>query len=130
MLAVALAASAVILVYYLISLIPFADRHYAVFFWILSAVLAVCYVVCVFAFHTTYLSTFGYYSVFIWCMVIVMCNDNKNAAFYRSVLFASFSVWIIAVIILLFMLNGDSFDLDIIDFSVDSPRKARINSGV
>ena len=129
-LAVALAASAVILVYYLISLIPLADRHYAVFFWILSAVLAVCYVVCVFAFRTTYLSTFGYYSVFIWCMVIAMCNDNENAAFYRSVLFASFSVWIIAVIILLFMLNGDSFDFDIIDFSVDSPRKARINSGV
>ena len=130
MLAVALAASAVILVYYLISLIPLADMHYAVFFWILSAVLAVCYVVCVFAFRTTYLSTFGYYSVFIWCMVIAMCNDNENAAFYRSVLFASFSVWIIAVIILLFMLNGDSFDFDIIDFSVDSPRKARINSGV
>lgn len=97
MLAVALAASAVILVYYLISLIPLADRHYAVFFWILSAVLAVCYVVCVFAFRTTYISTFGYYSVFIWCMVIAMCNDNENAAFYRSVLFASFSVWIIAV---------------------------------
>ena len=62
--------------------------------------------------------------------MIAMCNDNENAAFYRSVLFASFSVWIIAVIILLFMLDGDSFDFDFMDFSVDSPRKARINSGV
>ena len=36
-------------------------------------------------------------------------------------LIASFSIWVVAIIILLLMLDGDGFDLDFVDLVPSSP---------
>lgn len=124
---VILACLAVMFLFYAISFIPFVDKHYSVFFWILSAVLLILYIVSLLLLHNTYISTFGYFLIFIWALVICMCGDSYGRGFYTHVLIASFSIWFVAIIILLFMLDGDSFDFDFLNFSSDSPRKSRIN---
>ena len=124
---VALAASAVLLLFYVISFIPFVEKHYSVFFWILSGLMLVLFIVSMIPTRNTFLSTFGYYLIFVWALAVCMCNDAKGEDFYKHVLIASFSVWIVAVLILIFMLNGDSFDFDLFDWAPDSPKNRRVN---
>ena len=123
---VALVASAVLLLFYVISFIPFVEKHYSVFFWVLSVLMLVLFIVSVILTRNTFLSTFGYYLIFVWALIVCMCNDAKDEDFYQHVLFASFSVWIVAVIILILMLNGDSFDFDLFDWAPDSPKNQRV----
>lgn len=122
---VALAASSVILFFYIISFIPFVDRHYSVFFWILSALLLAAFIVCIIAFRTPYLSTFGYYMIIVWCLSMSMCCGDGNENFYNNVLLSSFSVWIVALLILLFMLDSDGADLDLFELSFQSPKSPK-----
>ena len=120
---VILAAVAVLLLFYVISFIPFVDRHYPVFSWILTALILLLYIAGLFLLRNTWLSTLGYYLIFIWAAVFCMCSDAHGDNFRERVLLSSFSVWIIAVIILLFMLDADGFDMvDFDGFSMDSPR--------
>jgi len=71
-----LAVSAVLLLYYGISYIPFVDRHYAVFFWVLTVLVAAAYFVCIALLQSITLSTFGFYLIFILALAIVMCTPD------------------------------------------------------
>lgn len=127
LLPVALAASAVLIIFYAISLIPFVDRHYSVFFWILSALILALYITVAALTRTTFMSTFGFYLIFTWTLTLCMCNCSEFESLYTQMLIASFSIWVVAIIILLLMLDGDGFDLDFVDLVPSSPNvKTRI----
>ena len=119
LLPVALAASAVLIIFYAISLIPFVDRHYSVFFWILSALILALYITVAALTRTTFMSTFGFYLIFT--LTLCMCNCSEFESLYTQMLIASFSIWVVAIIILLLMLDGDGFDLDFVDLVPSSP---------
>lgn len=121
LLPVALAASAVLIFFYAISLIPFVDRHYSVFFWILSALILALYITVAVLTRTTFMSTFGFYLIFTWTLTLCMCNCSEFESLYTQMLIASFSIWVVAIIILLLMLDGDGFDLDFVDLVPSSP---------
>lgn len=50
-----------------------------------------------------------------------MCNGSEFESLYTQMLIASFSIWVVAIIILLLMLDGDGFDLDFVDLVPSSP---------
>lgn len=120
---VALAASAVPIVFYTISLLSLVNDRYVAFFWTLSALMPVCYVAALIWHRAAYLLPFGFYMVFAWVMVLCMPDDPKGEKLYRILIYATFNVWLIIVTFILWLCRAESGPINL--SSSDSPQDKR-----
>ena len=128
---VSLACVIYLLVFYLLLYIPFIDRHFKLFIAIFIVLTFIVYFVIIFTTNTTFVSTFGYFVIVEISFIFAMCNNNYDFdELIRNVTISSYSVLIIAVIILLLMLEFDGFDsldfgADTADFSSPKGKKSK-----
>ena len=126
MLLLALSCVAYMLLFCLPLFIPFLERHIKSYFWIFVILSLAVYIGLLFTTKTTYLSTFGYYSIVNVLFIIAMCRDSRNIrSFVRKMTLSTSGVALVAVTIAVLMLDGD---LDFLDFGdglldIDSPIK-------
>lgn len=126
MLLLALSCVAYMLLFCLPLFIPFLERHIKSYFWIFVILSLAVYIGLLFTTKTTYLSTFGYYSIVNVLFIIAMCRDSRSIrSFVRKMTLSTSGVALVAVTIAVLMLDGD---LDFLDFGdglldIDSPRK-------
>ena len=133
MLLLALSCVVYMLLFCLPLLIPFIEHHIKLYFWIFVILSFTVYIGLLFTTKTTYLSTFGFYSIVNVLLVFAMCRDSRNIrSFVRKMTLSTSGVALVAVIIAVLMLDGD---LDFIDvgeglWEIDSPRKKKSNNNI
>ncbi len=133
MLLVSLACVVYLWVYYFLLYIPFLERHvtaYTVIYVMLSLIGYIAVAVCT---ETTFVSTFGYYMIVEVAFLFALCTDTDDARHLIRVLtLSSFSVWVVAIILLVLMCSGgdgcDSCDCGggrSGDIDIESPRQKK-----
>ncbi len=135
MLLVSFACAIYLWVYYLLLFIPFFDKHCGIFTIIFIILSLIGYIIVMSITETTYISTFGYYMIVEISFIIALCmKSNTISNVLRNIVLCSFSIFIVALIMIILMLAGDGMDFDF-DFSIDggsskidSPKDKRITN--
>lgn len=133
MLLLALSCVVYMLLFCLPLFIPFIERHIKLYFWIFVVLSLAVYIWLLFTTKTTYLSTFGFYSIVNVLFIFAMCRDSRNIrSFIRKMTLSTSGVALVAVIIAVLMLDGDLDFLDIGEglFDIDSPRKKKSKNNI
>lgn len=133
MLLLALSCVVYMLLFCLPLLIPFLERHIKLHFWIFVLLSLAVYIWLLFTTKTTYLSTFGFYSIVNVLFIFAMCRDSRNIrSFVRKMTLSTSGVALVAVTIAVLMLDGDLDFLDIGEglFDIDSPRKKKPKNNI
>lgn len=131
MLLLALSCVVYMLLFCLPLLIPFFEHHMKLHFWIFVLLSLAVYIGLLFTTKTTYLSTFGYYSIVNVLFIFAMCRDSRTVrSFIRKMTLSTSGVALVAVTIAVLMLDGDLDFLDIGDGlgDIDSPRKKKLKT--
>ncbi len=116
---VAIALVLYIILFYLLSYIPSLTKHYGWFCGTYFLVTLIVYVYLIEHIQTTYLSTFGLYLIIQIPLIIVLCIKSEgNKILFSNILKASFSIFMIALILLIIMFDGDA-EIDAIGDSID-----------
>lgn len=106
-------------VYFLLSLIPAAQRHPIIFFWIIAFVTVAAYIPAAIVTETTFLSTFGYYMLVVAAFIFAMLLEATDLReLMRHLTISAYSVFAVAVIIAVILLSADGGDLPL-DFVGD-----------
>ncbi len=119
MLAVSLAATAYLWLFWLLAKIPVFNRHTKLFMILFVLLSLAAYITVVFTTKTTFVSTFGYYMIIVLAFIFAMCKStDEPSELVRAVTLSTYSVFAVAFIVgLAILLDGD-IDLDL-DFSLD-----------
>ena len=123
---VSLVASSYIILLYLYSLIPLFNKHPNIMSWIFFILSVLAYILIIVFTETSFVSTIGYYGIVSLGIILAMCIDaDSYKKLFRNMTVASFSVFIVAIIITLFMLGGDGIDFsgDVIDIDFANFKK-------
>lgn len=117
MLAVSVAASLVLWIFYLYSLIPGFDNSPKTFTFVFAFIGLIGYVFLVFSTNTTFLSTLGYYLLIeLGFLFASVSSAYDNEQLFRNIVLSSFSVFIVAIIIAIIAI-ADDLDISDISFS-------------
>jgi hypothetical protein len=134
MLLISLVCVIYLLIFYLLLYIPWIEKHINKYIWVFLISTLVVYLVVMFLSETTYISTFGYYVIIEISFILAMChNQNTLKHLFRDIVLSTYSIFIVAVIIALIMLDGDAldgFDLSGVDdpmSKIDSPKKRKVS---
>lgn len=115
---VCLACMAYLWIFYIISFIPFVERHYFIFFIGYLLLSAVAYILVMALTDTTFVSTFGYYMIIQIGFLFALCVEADTFShLLRNLTLSTFSVFVVAALIAIICLAGDGLDLD---FDFDS----------
>lgn len=133
MILVSLICVAYLLVFYILLSIPKFDENYPKYILIFLIFSTIIYLVLMLWTKTNFISTLGFYGIMEIAFIFSMSKSNNS---YEDVLeditTASYSVLIVAVIIILIMLECDSFDgIDIVNdptSSLSSPKNTTLNN--
>jgi len=110
---VSLACVAYLWVVFVVSRIPVCKSHpkiYALVAFILSFV---GYVLLVIFTKTTFISTFGYYMIIEIAFLFAMFNSSDDFyELFRNITISTYSVFVVAVILVISIASGEDFDLD------------------
>lgn len=128
---VSLACIVYLWIFYLLTFIPFFEKHFNWFFWIYFILSFIAYILVIIFTKTTFVSTFGYYMIIEMAFIFALCAESKNLTeLVRSITISTYSVFIVAIIIILFMSGGDGFDADFSGFSLNekkTPKNQRVD---
>lgn len=134
MLLVSFSAAILLWIYYLLLYIPFFDRHPVLFTVIFIILSLIGYIIVMCSTTTTFVSTFGYYMIVELAFIIGLCMESKTySGLIKNMLYCTYSILVVAIIMGLLMLAGDGADLDFdfgldgLDFSSGNSKKARKN---
>ncbi len=109
-----------LLVFYFLLFIPFFNKYFKVYIWLFFALTLIIYVIVVATSKTTFVSTFGYFVIVEISFIFAMCRTHENFEdIFYNITLSSYSVLIVAIIMLLIMLECDS--IDGFDFGGDVP---------
>lgn len=133
MLLVSVSTVILLLVYYLLTYIPFFNRHPVLLTVLYIILILIIYIVVASTTKTTFVSTFGFYMIVQFTFIIGLCIESRTySELMKNMLYCSYSIIIVAIIIGLMMLAGDGVDLSLdgLDFSGggsggNGPKKAR-----
>ena len=127
---VCLACMAYLWLFYLISFIPFVERHFTAFFIGYLLLSGVAYILVVILTETTFVSTFGYYMIIQIGFLFALCAEAETfSRLLRNLTISTFSVFVVAIIIAVICLAGDGLDLDFdFDASFDGAGKGKKRS--
>ncbi len=133
MLLVSLSCVAYLWVYYLLLYLPFIERHVTAYTFTYVALSLIGYILVAALTKTTYVSTFGYYMIVEIAFLFALCMQTDSVReLIRVLTLSSFSVFIVAIILLLMICGGDGIDLDGSIFDgfgggMESPKKKRVH---
>lgn len=134
MLLIALICIVYLWLFYLLLSIPLFEKFIGWFLLAFVILSLIAYAILVASTTTTFLSTLGFYMIVQIAFIVGLCLEAKNShEILKHLLFSSYSIIIIAIIIGLAMLGGDGFDLSFDGFGGDggslrSPRKKQVGS--
>jgi hypothetical protein len=120
---VSLACVIYLWIFYILAHIPLFEKYFTAFFWIYFIISFIAYFLIMAFTKTTYISTFGYYMLIEMAFIFALCAESENAnELVRSLTLSSYSVYIVAVIILICMYGGgDGFSIDGLDIGKKKP---------
>ena len=134
MLLVNISTVILLLVYYLLTYIPFFNRHPVLLIVLYIIFILIIYILLVSTTKTTFISTFGFYMIVQFTFIIGLCIESGTySELMKNMLYCSYSIILVAIIIGLMMLAGDGGDFDLsldgLDFggggSGGNPKKTR-----
>lgn len=98
-----------------LSKIPCCYKHPKLFILVVLLLSLFGYILLVALTKTTYISTFGYYMIIEIAFLFAMFNSSDNFyELFRNVTLSTYSVFVVAVIIIISIVSGEGdFDLDI-----------------
>ena len=121
-----------LLVFYFLLYIPFFDKNFKFYIWSFLIITLISYIMIIIFSKTTFMSTFGYFVIIEIAFIFAMCKKEEDFTdLFRNITLSSFSVLIVAVIILLIMLECDELDAfdfgsDILDISSPKDKKKKV----
>ena len=125
LLLVAVAAASVLTGYALLIKIRVLRLHYKWFLLAFCVLGLAGYVTLLILTKTAWLSTFGFYGIFVIAFILSLSEKETNAdSYFNHLVLASYSIIVCAVIILIIALEGD-FDVADFDFAVEAPDVAK-----
>lgn len=108
---VSLSCVVYLLIFYFLLYIPFFNKHFMFYIWTFFILTLIAYIIVVATSKTTFVSTFGYFVIVEISFIFAMCRTHENFEdIFYNVTISSYSVLIVAIIMLLIMLECDSFD--------------------
>ena len=114
MLLIGISPVILLLIYYLLTYIPFFDRHPVLLTILFIIFILIIYIVIVATTKTTYISTFGFYMIVQFTFIIGLCIESGTySELMKNMLYCSYSILIVAIIMGLLMLIGDGGDFDL-----------------
>lgn len=130
MLLISLASSLYLLVFYAFLSIPVFNQHYTAFTILFMLISIIIYVLLIVFTKTTYLSTYGWYMIIEIGFIFALSIDNQNnKELFQYVAMSTYSVIVVAILMLIIMAGGDGIDLSFDGLgsgSLSSPRKKKI----
>ena len=128
---VSLACVAYLWIFYLLTYIPFVEKHFNLFFWLYFIISFIVYLILVFTTKTTYISTFGYYMIIEMSFIFALCSECENMKeLIKSLTLSTYSVFVVAIFIILAMSDGSDFSIDgieFIDINKQTPKKKKVD---
>lgn len=113
MLLVSIACVAYLWVFYLINFIPAVRKRFKLFFILFLIISLIGYVLLVAFTKTTYVSTFGFYAIVEIAFIFAMCKKTESINdLIRNITLSSYSVIVVAILILIMIVAEDGLDLD------------------
>ena len=129
MLLISLISTFYLWVFYLLLFVPIFNRNYTAFTIIFMILSIIAYVLVVIFTKTTFVSTYGWYMIIEIAFIFALSIDYyDNEELFKGVVISTYSVIVVAILMLLIMLNGDGIDLSFDGFGVSdlsSPREKR-----
>lgn len=103
-----------ILIFFALAHIPFFSKHFKVFFWLFFIFTVVISSIFVIVYNSDFLSVLGYFLLLNLGFIKALCVKTKHLkALIRKITVSSYSVYFIAIIILIAILSdGDGIDID------------------
>lgn len=132
MLLVSVACLVYLIVFYLALYIPFIERHYEIYLLIFIIVTLIAYITIIFTTKTTFVSTFGYYLIIEIAFIFAMSTPAKTFnRLFRNIVVSTYSVFVVAIILLLILLSEDGSGLDacgdfVSGLGVSSPKNDKV----
>lgn len=136
MIAVSLVASLYVVIYRVLAYIKFLHKHPVLFTFLYLFLTLVGYILLVIYTKTTFVSTFGYYMIIEVAFLFALTRKSyDNKTLFRNIVLSTYSIFVVALIMLIIFIGGDGldgFDIDIggidIDFDFgDGTRKNKSN---
>lgn len=121
-----------LLVFYFLLYIPFFDKHFKIYIWSFLILTLIAYILIIIFSKTTFMSTFGYFVIIEIAFIFAMCKREEDFTdLFRNITLSSFSVLIVAIIILLIMLECDGLDgfdfgTDVLDITSPKNKKKKV----
>jgi len=111
------ACVAYILIFFALAHIPFFSKHFKAFFWLFFILTVTISSIFIIIYNSDFLSVLGYYLLVDLGFIKVLCVRTKNLkALIRKIAVSSYSIYFVAIIILIAILSdGDGVDIDIGD---------------
>ena len=106
----------------------FFDKHFKFYIWTFLILTLISYILVFIFSETTFISTFGYFVIIEIAFIFAMCKKEDDFAdLFRNITISSFSVFIVAIIMLLIMLECDGLDFDFGGdlFDIASPKEKK-----
>ena len=110
-----------------LSRLKFARNHPTLFVIIVTLLSLTAYVLLVVFTKTTYVSTFGYYMIIEIAFLFAMFSSTDDEfELFRKVTLSTYSVFVVAIIIVIMLLSGEGGDVDFdlsgidLDFNIGS----------
>lgn len=129
MLLISLISTFYLWVFYLLLFVPIFNRNYTAFTIIFMILSIIAYVLVVIFTKTTFVSTYGWYMIIEIAFIFALSIDYyDNEELFKGVVISTYSVIVVAILMLLIMLSGDGIDLSFDGFGVSdlsSPREKR-----
>ena len=100
-----------LLVFYILLYIPVFEEQYTTYMILFLMVSFVAYFIIMFTTKTNFISTSGYYGIIVIAFIFSMSRPAESyEEVFENITTATYSALIVAIIILLIMLECDSFD--------------------
>lgn len=129
MLLISLISTFYLWVFYLLLFVPIFNRNYTAFTIIFMILSIIAYVLVVIFTKTTFVSTYGWYMIIEIAFIFALSIKNDdNKQLFKYVVISTYSVIVVAILMLLIMSSGDGIDLSFDGFGVSdlsSPREKR-----
>lgn len=130
MLLISFIATLYLWVFYLFLRIPFFNQHYIAFTILYMLISIICYVLVIVLTKTTYVSTYGWYMMIEIAFVFALSIEAEDRLeIFQHTVLSTYSVLVVAILMLIIMLAGDSadfsFDGSIFDSFSSSKKKKR-----
>ena len=112
LLIIALLATAVLWIYYLLLFVPFIEKHFKTYTGVFVLSVAAIYLLVMIFTKTQFVSTVGYYMIIVVAFIFTLCKDTTHfRTVFKEIAFATFSILVVVLLIAILMMEGDDIGI-------------------